>query len=289
VDVVSQIVTMPLDERTGRAKSGMTSLISGEAYDMDPALSPDGSELVFVSSGRWPGFQRVFRANIRKGTLAPLSEAAGVSESNPLFSPDGKWLVFERDRNDSKGELLLLPREGGAPRRIAVGAEKSVAVWYPDSRRVLFQASAEGKAVFDAASIEGGPATRVLSENYDTMHPAISPDGNWLAFAGNRDGEFDVFLRPLQGGAVVPRGKTALRDGHPFFSNDSKWLYFQPGHQNVFRVPVSGGEIEPVTSESTHNLYLDAPRLTPDGSAILLSRCLFHANVWVLDLGAVER
>jgi Tol biopolymer transport system component len=85
---------------------------------------------------------------------------------------------------------------------------------------------------------------------------------------------------------VVARGKTPLRDGHPFFSNDSRWLYFQPGHQNVFRVPVEGGDIEPVTSEPTHNLYLDAPRLTPDGAQILLSRCLFRSNVWVLDLGS---
>src|SRR5262249_34900051 len=117
VDVVSQIVTVPLDAKTGRASSPMKPPISREAYDMDPALSPQGTELVFVSSGRWPGFQRVFRASLKKGTLAPLSEDPRVSESNPLFSPDGKWLVFERDRNDSKGDLLLLPREGGAPRK----------------------------------------------------------------------------------------------------------------------------------------------------------------------------
>jgi Tol biopolymer transport system component len=220
--------------------------------------------------------------------VAPLSEQPGVNESNPLFSPDGRFILFERDSGDGNGTMLLLPREGGQPRAVAHGAEKSMSHWFPDSRRFLFQAARGARAEFLVGSIDGERPVPLLAEPYDTMHPAISPDGRYLAFAGNRDGEFDVFVKPLEGGEVRKVASTPERDGHPFFSADSRTVYFQPGHQNIWRVPLAGGEPQPVTSEPAHNLYLDAPRLAPDGR-LLLSRCTFRGNVWVMEgLGKPE-
>jgi len=283
--VVAQIVGAPLDPVTHRLTAPFQVLLQGDAYDMDPQLSPDGNELVFVSVGRWPGPQRAFRSSLAEGTLAPFTEQPGVSESNPLFSPDGKWIAFERDTGNGRGKMLVMPREGGEPRAVATGAEKSVAVWLPDSRHVIFQASGQGKAAFQLASLDGGPPRTVLQEPYDTMHPAVSPDGKWLAFAGNRDGTFDIFLKPVGGGEAVKVAATDGRDGHPFFSNDSRVLFFQPGHQNILWIPVNGGEPRPVTEESTHSLYLEAPHLTPDGKSLLLSRVTYRANISVLELG----
>jgi Tol biopolymer transport system component len=282
IDIVAQIVTAPIGP-DGRARGPLRQLLPGAAYDMDPSLSPSGETLVFISVGRWPGPQRVFRANLAMGTLAPLSELPDVNESNPLISPDGKWIAFERDLGDGRGSLLVVPAEGGEPRLVATGAEKSVAVWFPDSKRILFQSLGTPRTEFHVASIDGGPTRPLLQEPYDTMHPTISPDGKWLAFAGNRDGAFDVFIKPLDGGPVEKRGATPGRDGHPFFSKDSRTLYFQPGHQNILSVPVEGGEPREVTSEPTLDLYLEAPRLTPDGKSILLSRCTFRSRVLVLE------
>jgi len=282
IEVVAQIVTAAI-EHDGRARGPFWQLLPGAAYDMDPHLSANGDELLFVSVGRWPGPQRAFRASLSRGTVAPFSELDGISESNPLFSPDGKWIAFERDTGDGKGNLLVMPSEGGAPRVVATSAEKSVAVWLPDSKRLLFQSLGTPKTEFHAASLDGGPAVPLLQEPYDTMHPNVSPDGKWLAFAGNRDGGFDVFVKPLAGGPVRKIAATPGRDGHPFFSKDSQTLYFQPGHQNILSVPIDGGAPQAVTSEPTLDLYLEAPRLTPDGKSLLLSRCTFRSRVFVLE------
>ena len=51
------------------------------------------------------------------------------------------------------------------------------------------------------------------------------------------------------------------------WANDSGTLYFQPGHQNILSVPVTGGTPQEVTSEPTLDLYLEAPRLTPGETA----------------------
>ncbi|MEO6326892.1 MAG: protein kinase [Thermoanaerobaculia bacterium] len=282
IDVVAQIVTMPIGS-DGRASGPFAQLLPGAAYDMDPQLSPSGDSLVFVSVGRWPGPQRAFRASLARGTVAPFSELEGISESNPLFSPDGKWIAFERDTGDGRGSLLVMPSDGGEPRIVATAAEKSVAVWLPDSKRILFQSLGTPRTEFHVAALDRSPTRPLLQEPYDTMHPAISPDGKWLAFAGNPDGGFDLFLKPLAGGATRKVAATPGRDGHPFFSNDSRTLYFQPGHQNVMSVPVEGGAPQAVTTEPTLDLYLEAPRLTPDGKSLLLSRCTFRSRVFVLE------
>ena len=80
------------------------------------------------------------------------------------------------------------------------------------------------------------------------MSPTISPDGRWIAFAGNYDGNTDVYLMPAAGGepkrltwhpgADIPQG----------FSADGKRVLFTSGradysgrYTQLWSVPVEGG------------------------------------------------
>src|SRR4051795_2441642 len=67
---------------------------------IQPALSPDGSEIAFVSSGDiW--------TIPATGGEARLLVAHGANESRPLYSPDGKRLAFVSDRSGN-GDLYVL-------------------------------------------------------------------------------------------------------------------------------------------------------------------------------------
>src|SRR5688500_18400858 len=49
-------------------------------------------------------------------------------------------------------------------------------------------------------SREGGTAERLTSNSGNELSPKFSPDGNWIAFSGEYDGNVDAYVIPASGG-----------------------------------------------------------------------------------------
>src|SRR5690242_12229468 len=63
------------------------------------------------------------------------------------------------------------------------------------------------------ASTSGGAARRITSHTGRELFPKFSPDGKWLAFTGQYDGNFNVYVMPSDGGQ--PRQLTFYQGGPP--------------------------------------------------------------------------
>jgi Tol biopolymer transport system component len=73
--------------------------------------SPNGSEIVFTAdlSGR----SNIWKIDTSGGLPKEVARS-GESQTNPVFSPDGKWIVFEQDHaGDEIHDLWGIPAEGG--------------------------------------------------------------------------------------------------------------------------------------------------------------------------------
>src|SRR5256886_17121728 len=76
----------------------------------EPALSPDGSEIAFVSGGDiW--------TVPATGGEARLLVSHPLSESRPIYSPDGKSLAFVSNRTGN-GDIYRLDFESGELKRL---------------------------------------------------------------------------------------------------------------------------------------------------------------------------
>ncbi len=78
-----------LDLKTGKERR----LTADSATDMDPAFSPDGRTIGFVSDRR--GKFEVYLVDLDGSNLTRLTET-DTFDIQPSFSPDGRWLAFER-------------------------------------------------------------------------------------------------------------------------------------------------------------------------------------------------
>ena len=98
-------------------------------------------------------------------------------DAHPAVSPDGRWLVFEREFAPPSAELDLLPlgrnlTGGGEIRRLPIAVVNwDYTTWMPDSKEILF--SSEG-SLWRAAILGGHPPARVPFVGENGIMPAVS-------------------------------------------------------------------------------------------------------------------
>jgi tricorn protease-like protein len=80
--------------------------VEPKPYFTEPALSPDGSEIAFVSGGD------IWTVPARGGE-ARLLVSNPANESVPHYSPDGRYLAFTSTRTGGGGEILSEVSVGG--------------------------------------------------------------------------------------------------------------------------------------------------------------------------------
>ena len=112
-----------------------------------------------------------------------LTSDEGI-ESNPVFSPDGRWIAFDA-QYDGNTDVYIVPVEGGIPTRLTWHPYRdSVCAFTPDGSAVLFRS---GRTSFTnrysqlfTVPVEGGFPTQLELPN--AFKATYSPDGSRLAY-----------------------------------------------------------------------------------------------------------
>ena len=121
-----------------------------------------------------------------------------ASDTAPIFSPDGKRIVFTRSTNCCVG-LWLMNADGSRQRRLA--AYGSDPAWSPDSRRIAYVGSGNGSANAYPLIIAGADRRRIVIRGRND-HPAWSADGKWIAFSREVKDRTDLVVVRRGGGRL---------------------------------------------------------------------------------------
>jgi Tol biopolymer transport system component len=172
------------------------------------SLSPDGRRVaVAVADG---DDRTVWVIDPERGTTSRLAlaaaagasggrESGGSRQSQPVWSPDGRLIAYRSDLGD--GGVHVGPADGAAPPRPLTRAAEGFHIPYaftPDGLRILFTDFRDyGDQDIRAVHIETLADEALLVGPYAETHPAISPDGRWLAYQSDESGRFEVYLRPF--------------------------------------------------------------------------------------------
>ncbi|HLJ89761.1 MAG TPA: hypothetical protein VKZ53_23330 [Candidatus Angelobacter sp.] len=200
----------------------------------------------------------------------------------PNWSPDGKYLMA-----NSGGRLYrfrLNANDQVQPEALALDSSYQCNNDHgisPDGKRLAFSAehiskkfeSEKGSQVY-VSSMEGAKP-QLLTPQVPSYFHGWSPDGRWLAFVGERSGNFNIFRIPVSGSGNEERltSHPGFDDG-PDYSPDGKWIYvnsFRSGGWDIWRFPAEGAGSEDnkavrITADSEEDWF---PHPSPDGKWLL--------------------
>ncbi len=190
----------------------LTCLTAGAWHDLSPTVSPDGTQVVFVSNrtGQWD----LYSLNLMDGTIIRLSDTPAY-EGSPSWSPDGLWLAYEY-YDEHNLEIYVSPVAGDQspiPLTTDPGGDYSPS-WSPQGRQIAFVSTREGGEHIWLADLDqaGDTGLRNLSAGLGTIsrHPSWSPDGRYLAWSSTQDGIRSLFIwdsdQPYQAPRYVGSG-----------------------------------------------------------------------------------
>jgi Tol biopolymer transport system component len=180
-------------------------------FALVPSISPDGSRVAFASDrdGNYDVYTVAADGSDRR--QATFTEAP-MTVVGPKYSPDGTtFLVAVREReSDPNQDLYVVPVAGGNRERLTRGVNNAESrSWSPDGARIVFNNVVDGVGQLDVMNADGSGQKPITANEAKTpplivggffppmrgdLTPSGPPDGQWIAYASDVTGNFEVHL-----------------------------------------------------------------------------------------------
>lgn len=186
----------------------------------------------------------------------------------PNWMRDGKSLIF-----NSKGRLYRFDLEKKTLSLIETGDivrnnNDHVLSFDGNMLAISSHTGKENLSMVYTVPVQGGQPKRITPTGPSYLH-GWSPDGKFVVYTGLRNGAFDIYRIPVEGGEETQLTNVPGLDDGPEYTPDGKYIYFnsvRSGRMQIWRMKPDGSHQEQLTDDEYNNWF---PHISPDGKRVI--------------------
>ena len=173
--------------------SGETQLTTDTTNEAQPAWSPDGKRIAFVTDR--DGNNEIYLMNGTGGNLRRLTTAAGTDEQ-PAWSPDGAKIAFVSNRSGNLN-IWVMDSTGANPVNLTNDASVDLGpAWSPDGSKIAFHSNRPGNFAIYVMNADGSGVTQITNARLPSELASWSPDSKRIVF----DSDGELWIAQASGG-----------------------------------------------------------------------------------------
>ena len=252
-----------------------------------PRLSPDGRSFVYWTSLNAETIN-VWVYELEREVARRLTDDQGGDQGWPIWSPDGKRVIFNGPTEGMGHNLYWKPVDGSGPAERLTESEygqQAQSYWAGGNLLVFLESHDPADTGTDiwVLPLEGEAKPRpFLQTTSNEFHPMFSPDGRWLAYVSDESGGYEVYVRPYPGpGGVTPISTHGGTD--PAWAPDGRELFYLEGRSPSTKLMAVSVKTEPALRVGKPRLlfagnymggspYGRSYDITPDGQRFLMAK-----------------
>ena len=247
--------------------------------------SPNSKRIAYVS-GNIQFVTAGYTGNLAASSIWTVSADGGAPvritdrshlNMSPVWTPDGDHVLFVSTLGGSRDIYSQAVNGNGEPSgppvRLTTGLNPHTISLSADGRTLAYSAFNTTSNVWMAPLHGADPiaptAMRQITFGKQTIESlGASPDGRWLAYDSNLNGNADIYKLPLSGGEPQQLTRDPADDFAPHWSPDGTEIAFHSfrnGNRDIFVVSADGSRTEAVVVKPNQKLV---PRWSPDGRSL---------------------
>jgi eukaryotic-like serine/threonine-protein kinase len=286
-------------------RSRLLSTTSSEVHSC--SWSPDGKWIACVEGNRSAAFVGRTFGNLAPSAIVLFAASGGpptallqgqASNQSPVWSPDGRRLLFVSNRDGPRDVYALSLSPAGRPRgqvrRVTTGLGALSISISADQRRLAYDVYAARANIWSLPIPQGGPITgdgavQLTHGTQIVESVRVSRDRRWLLYDSNLRGNANIYRIPIAGGEPEQLTNDSANEFAPDLSPDGRAVAYhswRTGTRDIEVKPLAGGPVEQVTATPAQESY---PVWSPDGGTLMFYEQAPPYGTFVTHRGADGR
>lgn len=215
----------------------------GNAYNISPSISPDGTKIAFLTDKEEYTEILIISAingeilkKIARATQSATFENLHILRPGISWSRDGNKIAFSA--KSGKGDVIYIA-DAEHGRILSVLRPECDAVYSPNfspvENSIVFTGIKDGMSDIYIIDVETQKLTRLTKDLYDDRDPVFSPQGDFIVFSSDREdvsdslwhyGNYALFKIEKNGEGIEQLTERESNLGNPAFSEDGKKIIF---------------------------------------------------------------
>ncbi|MFB6232130.1 MAG: T9SS type A sorting domain-containing protein [Salinibacter sp.] len=271
------------------ASGQVQPVVNNSAKDRKPSWSPDGNQFAFTSkSGSYEDNDLLTMDADGSSRAEIVTGASEVDQGTPSWSVDDR-IAYPNDITNGDGDVHAIDPDGQNDTNLTDDSSTRFAGphWSPDGNKVAMYSGGYSGNDWEiyVLDVQTGNLTQLTDNSANDRHPTWSPGGGRIAFASDRDGDFEIYTISANGGGdLIQITDNSARDFQPDWNPSSSGSDDAPPEPSGLQETIGDEQVEldwnPVSADDLagYNVYRAPFIFSEVNKAVKLNKSLIGST-----------